>query len=89
MSTARNGNEAIISIRDEGQGISAETLPRIFEPFFRSDAARQATRHRLGVGLSLVQSLVELHGGRVQAMSDGPGKGSEFVVTLPLLGEGG
>jgi two-component system CheB/CheR fusion protein len=87
LSAARDGSEAVISIRDEGQGISAEALPRIFDPFFRSEAARQTSGHGLGVGLSLVHSLVQLHGGRVQVMSDGPGKGSEFVVTLPLPGE--
>lgn len=84
LSAARQNGEAVVSIRDEGQGISAEALPRIFEPFFRDDAACQTSGHGLGIGLSLVNSLVELHGGRVHATSEGHGKGSEFVVTLPL-----
>jgi signal transduction histidine kinase len=67
-----------------GLVIPADALPRIFEPFFRSETARQASGSGLGIGLSLVRSLVELHGGRVEAFSDGSGKGSEFVVSLPL-----
>jgi signal transduction histidine kinase len=84
LTARRNDNEAVISVRDEGQGIPADALERIFEPFFRSETARQASGSGLGIGLSLVRSLVELHGGRVEAFSDGPGKGSEFVVSLPL-----
>ena len=84
LTSLRNDNEVVISVRDEGQGITAEVLPRVFEPFFRGERAKQTSGNGLGIGLSVVRSLVELHGGRVEALSDGPGRGSEFVVTLPL-----
>jgi two-component system CheB/CheR fusion protein len=87
LSAVRENGEAVISVRDEGQGISADALPRIFEPFFRGDAARVTSGGGLGIGLSLVHNLIELHGGRIHATSGGPGKGSEFVLTLPLAGD--
>ena len=87
LTAQRNANEAVISVRDEGQGISAEVLPRVFEPFFRGDGAKRASGNGLGIGLSVVRSLVEMHGGHVEALSDGPDSGSEFVVTLPLAKE--
>jgi len=87
LSVSRRDGEAVVTVHDEGQGISAEALPRIFEPFFRSEAAQETSGGGLGIGLSLVRSLVELHGGRVEAMSDGHGKGSEFIVKLPLAGK--
>jgi signal transduction histidine kinase len=87
LAARRNDNEVVISVRDDGQGITADALPRVFEPFFRGEGAKQAGGNGLGIGLSVVRSLVELHGGRVEALSDGPGNGSEFVVTLPLAME--
>jgi signal transduction histidine kinase len=87
LSAVRENGEAVISVRDEGQGISADALPRIFEPFFRGDAARVTSGGGLAIGLSLVHNLIELHGGRIHATSGGPGKGSEFVLTLPLAGD--
>jgi signal transduction histidine kinase len=87
LTAERKGDEAVISVRDAGQGVPSDTLSRIFEPFFRSDTALQASGSGLGIGLSLVRSFVELHGGRVEAFSAGPEKGSEFVVSLPLAGE--
>jgi PAS domain S-box-containing protein len=75
---------AVVRIRDTGLGISREMLPAIFELFAQADRAKDAEEGGLGIGLSLVKSLVELHGGSVSANSEGLGKGCEFVVRLPL-----
>jgi len=77
-------DEVIVRIRDGGIGLSAEVLPRVFEPFFQADPAR-AGRHGLGVGLHLVRQFVQMHGGIVSASSGGVGQGTEFVVRLPLI----
>ncbi|HEV3415687.1 MAG TPA: HAMP domain-containing sensor histidine kinase [Pirellulales bacterium] len=77
-------HEAVISVRDNGRGIEPEFLPRVFERFYRGQESRTRGDGGLGIGLSLVQNLVELHGGRVEAFSEGRGKGSEFVVRLPV-----
>jgi signal transduction histidine kinase len=88
VSLAKAGNgsdaEAVVSIRDTGIGISAEMLPLVFDLFAQADRTLAHSQGGLGIGLSLVRSLVELHGGRVVASSDGLGKGSEFTVYLPL-----
>jgi signal transduction histidine kinase len=72
-----------IRIKDEGIGIPADTLSEIFELFSQGERAPDRTQDGLGIGLSLVKNLVEMHGGRVFASSDGPGRGSEFIVRLP------
>ncbi|MFN3649846.1 MAG: GAF domain-containing protein [Armatimonadota bacterium] len=72
-----------ISVRDTGVGITADDLPRIFELFVQTERPLDRTQGGLGIGLTLVRTLVEMHGGEVSAHSDGPGKGSEFVVRLP------
>jgi two-component system CheB/CheR fusion protein len=77
-----------IHVRDDGQGISAELLPRIFEIFIQGRDAEGRAHGGLGIGLNLVRRLVELHGGRVSATSAGPGQGSEFTVELPLVAAG-
>jgi PAS domain S-box-containing protein len=77
-------DEAVVRVEDTGVGIAPDMLPRIFELFTQVEASRHQSQGGLGVGLSLVKSLVELHGGSVQAKSDGIGKGSEFMVRLPL-----
>jgi signal transduction histidine kinase len=77
-------NEAVIHIRDEGEGIDPELLPRIFEPFVQSTQALARARGGLGLGLAIVKNLVLQHGGTVTATSAGKGTGSEFVVYLPL-----
>jgi PAS domain S-box-containing protein len=72
-----------IHVRDTGPGIPAELLPRIFELFVQGDSSLERSRGGLGVGLTIVQQLVELHGGRIEARTPATGTGSEFVVTLP------
>ena len=79
---------AVLRVRDDGIGIAPDMLPRIFELFVQVDHASTKAQGGLGIGLTLVKNLVEMHGGTVEARSDGLGKGSEFVVRLPLwLGE--
>ena len=73
-----------VSVRDTGVGIPAELLPRVFDLFQQGDPCHSPVQGGLGIGLSLVKSLVELHGGRVEAQSPGPGLGSELLVQLPL-----
>ena len=73
-----------VSIKDSGIGISDEMLPRIFEIFTQGKQAIRRAQGGLGIGLSLVKGLVELHGGTIEARSDGPGQGSEFIVRLPV-----
>jgi PAS domain S-box-containing protein len=73
-----------ISVKDNGNGISAQMLPRIFDLFFQGQRSVDRAEGGLGIGLALVRSLVQMHGGTVQAHSDGPGRGSEFVVRLPI-----
>ena len=76
---------AVVRVRDTGFGIPAAMLPRIFEPFTQGEDQRiDRGLGGLGLGLTLARRLVELHGGRIEAKSDGPGRGSEFVVSLPL-----
>ena len=72
-------------MRDTGIGIPADMLPRIFEMFTQVDRTLERSQGGLGIGLTLVRRLVEMHGGSVEARSDGPGKGSEFIVRLPLV----
>jgi PAS domain S-box-containing protein len=74
--------EVALSIRDTGIGIDREMLPRVFEAFAQADRTLDRSRGGLGVGLALVRGLVELHGGSVEARSEGPGRGAEFVVRL-------
>ena len=78
MRVAGSPGNVVLRVRDSGIGISSELLPHVFDAFTQGDANDH--RGGLGVGLSIVQSLVEMHGGDVQALSAGPGKGSEFVV---------
>ncbi|MDQ2730983.1 MAG: PAS domain-containing sensor histidine kinase, partial [Armatimonadota bacterium] len=77
--------EVVIRVRDTGIGIAPETLPHIFDLFVQTDRSLDRSQGGLGIGLTLVRRLVEMHGGSVVAHSDGRGQGSEFVVRLPLL----
>ena len=80
--TAEEG-DAVLRVRDDGVGMSAETLQRIFVPFAQAERTLDRSRGGLGLGLALVKGMVQLHGGAVTASSEGPGRGSEFVVRLP------
>ena len=84
LTVGQDGRQAVIRVRDSGMGIPAEMVPLIFEMFTQVDRNLGRSQGGLGIGLALVRSMVELHGGTVEASSDGPGKGSEFVVRLPL-----
>ena len=78
------GNTVLARVRDQGSGIDAQLLPRVFEPFTQGDQSLDRPTAGLGIGLALVKSVVALHGGSVEARSDGLGLGSEFVVSLPM-----
>jgi signal transduction histidine kinase/CheY-like chemotaxis protein len=80
------GPEVILRVRDTGIGINPSVLPRIFEPFVQEPQALDRAQGGLGLGLAIVRGLVHLHGGSVSAHSEGPGRGSEFVVRLPACG---
>ncbi|MFL6195503.1 MAG: ATP-binding protein [Thermoanaerobaculia bacterium] len=82
---APEGNEAVLSLRDEGIGIAPDMLPRVFDLFVQGDRDLDRSEGGMGLGLTLVRQLVEMHGGRVTARSEGVGKGSEFQVRLPLV----
>ena len=77
--------EAVLSVRDEGAGIDPQMLPQIFDQFLQGDRSLDRSDGGLGIGLTVVKHLVEMHGGRVEAKSDGLGKGSEFRVYLPRI----
>jgi CheY-like chemotaxis protein/anti-sigma regulatory factor (Ser/Thr protein kinase) len=81
----REGGSIVVGVKDDGVGIPAESLPRVFDMFTQVDRSTGAARGGLGVGLSIVRNLVTLHGGTVEALSEGPGRGAEFVVRLPIL----
>ncbi len=85
LSAELHSREVAIRVRDNGTGIAPELLPHVFDMFTQADQTLSRSRGGLGIGLTLVRSLVEMHGGRVTARSEGPGKGSEFTVRLPVL----
>ena len=78
---------AVLSVRDEGMGIEPQLLPRLFTPFLQADRSLDRSRGGLGLGLATVKGLAELHGGSVEATSEGAGQGAEFTVRLPLSEE--
>jgi signal transduction histidine kinase len=85
----RCGSEARLSVHDDGIGIPADTLPRIFDRFAQIDCSATGSDAGLGLGLAIVKDLVERHGGRISAGSQGPGLGATFTIMLPLVGEPG
>jgi adenine phosphoribosyltransferase len=85
LEAERAGDEVIVTVRDDGAGIDPELLPHIFEPFVQASRTLDRTHGGLGIGLTLVGRLVKLHGGCVEARSEGLGHGAEFVVRLPIL----
>ena len=85
LSLRTYGGHALLAVRDNGAGIPAEDLGRVFTAFaVRERQPTHSGAGGLGLGLSLARTLAELHGGALEARSDGPGKGSEFVLRLPL-----
>jgi signal transduction histidine kinase len=84
VSVAADGGEAVVRVADSGVGIAPELLPRIFDLFAQGDQTLDRRGAGLGIGLTMVRRLVELHGGRVEAASAGPGQGAELTVRLPL-----
>jgi CheY-like chemotaxis protein len=88
VSLARAGEDAELRVTDTGIGIRPEMLPRIFDMFQQGDRLQGKLIEGLGIGLTLVRNLVELHGGTIEAKSEGLGRGSEFVIRLPLTAPG-
>jgi signal transduction histidine kinase len=84
----RRDGSAEIRVRDTGQGMSNDLLPHVFERYRQESSTRDTPQRGLGLGLAIVRHLVEGHGGSIEAFSEGPGKGSEFVVSLPLAKAG-
>lgn len=78
-------DELVVCVKDNGTGIAEDMLPRLFQMFSQADSSSMATRDGLGIGLALAKAVVELHGGRISAHSEGRGRGSEFLVRLPIL----
>lgn len=85
ITAQQEGAEVVLRVRDTGIGVAPELLPRVFDLFTQADRSLDRSQGGLGIGLSLVQKLVELHGGTVTAQSAGLGQGSEFIVRLPAL----
>jgi PAS domain S-box-containing protein len=85
LAVVREGSDVVASVKDNGMGISAEMLPHIFEIFSQATAAVARSQGGLGIGLALIKGLVELHGGSIEVRSAGPGRGSEFLVRLPVV----
>jgi two-component system, sensor histidine kinase len=84
LSARLEGGQAVVRVRDSGTGIDAEVLPRVFELFTQGRSSMPQAQDGLGIGLTLVRSLLEMHGGSITAHSGGPGEGAEFVARLPL-----
>jgi len=87
ITAEREDTDAVIRVRDSGVGIDPELLPHVFELFVQSERSLARSQGGLGIGLTLVKRLVELHGGNVTASSGGRGKGSEFVIRIPAVKE--
>jgi PAS domain S-box-containing protein len=84
LTVRSEGSNVALSVRDSGAGIATEMLSKVFDLFTQADRTHDRAQGGLGIGLTLVRSLVDMHGGSVEARSDGPGHGSEFIVRLPL-----
>src|SRR5690606_35737940 len=84
LSLKREGEQAAISVKDDGLGIPPDMLESVFELFTQVGSGVDRSHGGLGIGLTVVRQLVELHGGSVEARSEGLGKGSEFVIRLPV-----
>ena len=84
MAVQLMGAEVVVSVTDNGIGIPTHMLPHVFEMFTQVEGNLERSQGGLGIGLSIVQRLIQMHGGSVEARSDGPGSGSEFLVRLPV-----
>ncbi len=84
LNARQEGDEVIVSVRDNGIGISATVLPKIFDMFMQADRSTNRSQGGLGIGLTLVKRLTEMHGGSISVQSAGEGRGSEFIVRLPV-----
>jgi PAS domain S-box-containing protein len=87
IAAAREGNQGVVRVTDRGIGIPPELLERIFDLFTQADHSMERSRSGLGIGLTIAKRLVEMHGGTVVAHSEGPDRGSEFVVRLPVAAD--
>lgn len=87
LAVERVHDQALVSVRDQGVGFTARDMPRMFELFGQLDTTRDRSAGGLGVGLTLAKRVVEQHGGTLEAHSEGPGQGSEFVIRLPIVPE--
>jgi CheY-like chemotaxis protein len=87
VSVAAEGGSAAVTVADDGAGMEPEMITRLFEPFSQADRSLDRSAGGLGLGLSLVRSFMELHGGTVEGHSEGPGRGSAFTLRLPLVDE--
>ena len=85
LSAQHVGDEVVVAVKDNGAGIPAEKLESIFDMFMQVDRTSERSQGGLGIGLTLVKRLTEMHGGSIEARSDGEGQGSEFIVRLPIL----
>jgi CheY-like chemotaxis protein len=85
LAVEQEGSDVVVKVRDNGVGIPTEMLPKIFDMFTQVDSSLDRSQGGLGIGLNLVRGLVEMHGGRIEAHSDGPEMGSEFIVRLSVL----
>ena len=84
VALAQRGGTIELTVRDSGEGIAPEVLPHIFEAFRQGDSSTTRKRGGLGLGLAIAHQLVGMHGGRITASSDGPGRGATFTVALPV-----
>jgi PAS domain S-box-containing protein len=89
VKVSRDADNAIVSVRDNGVGITEESLNHLFDLFYQAQPPLESIASGLGIGLTLARRLIELHGGSIEARSDGLGKGSEFIVYLPLVKQRG
>lgn len=84
VTTGAGDGMGVVSIRDEGDGIAPDVLQQVFDRFFQADGSASRTRPGLGIGLAVAKAIVDLHGGSIEAESDGLGTGSTFTIRLPL-----
>ena len=85
LTVERHGTDAVVKVKDNGMGISSTVLPKVFDLFTQADRSLERSQSGLGIGLSVVRGLVDMHGGIVEAASEGLGKGSEFIVRLSTV----